>query len=584
MSQQINQSVGLPKHTFRQIWDQAQTRGEPISDSIEPLELTAPLVSPAIEPESEPSGQLSLVGRWAQNWKDILWREWRHCQDEEYAQYLFNLIGPTFLGWGSTIAITLTGTLYGLLAGYLLGLIAAGWNTPVGEWVFSGARPLLLAWLGGVIGGIASVWVSRQLSWRKWLALLTPRVFANKMGGLGQSNIGLIVGFIAGLLDWGIWLGGVLGGVSVMLSGGRQGRSTWVGAVAGVIGAIVGAAVTQGGWPGIGLGLALGGWLGITWGSIPLGVLIGWLGILLGTVVFGLGDWLVSWLSVGVGFGLGTIPNVIGRGIDFADAYRYRSWYFWWRRQPSMAAVEAALRLAQNIRPQVKEFWARPLCLLKEQKEQPRQPDALVAALRNDDWVIRFTAWHALVDLGGEATEPLRQMALERPGLWQGTAFWLLTRIERETANRFAWRLSDILCPHCLTRFGPRPVNLSWGITFTYYGCRVCGQSREFLEHLPQVVAVLDADWSEAQRRQESQLRLNWLIRRELFDFDRVEILHATDEDVERFAVQVGNDTDPFRQPRYQQMRCLMVGPKCRLSENTLRILRRMFGSVEWGR
>jgi hypothetical protein len=54
----------------------------------------------------------------------------------------------------------------------------------------------------------------------------------------------------------------------------------------------------------------------------------------------------------------------------------------------------------------------------------------------------------------------------------------------------------------------------------------------------------------------------------------------ANDEDIERFVVQVGNDTDPFRKPRYWQMTCT-IGSACRLSENTLRILEKMFGRVE---
>jgi hypothetical protein len=72
---------------------------------------------------------------------------------------------------------------------------------------------------------------------------------------------------------------------------------------------------------------------------------------------------------------------------------------------------------------------------------------------------------------------------------------------------------------------------------------------------------------------------VNWLTHRKLFDFDEVEIAQTTDEDVERFAVQVGNDTDPKRKPRYQKMRCV-VSSECQLSENTMRILERMFGTV----
>jgi hypothetical protein len=78
---------------------------------------------------------------------------------------------------------------------------------------------------------------------------------------------------------------------------------------------------------------------------------------------------------------------------------------------------------------------------------------------------------------------------------------------------------------------------------------------------------------------QRGVLYLNWLARRNLFDFDTVTIVQASDEMVERFAVQVGNDTDPTRRPRYNHMPC-RVSAKANLSENTVRILHRTFGAV----
>jgi hypothetical protein len=115
----------------------------------------------------------------------------------------------------------------------------------------------------------------------------------------------------------------------------------------------------------------------------------------------------------------------------------------------------------------------------------------------------------------------------------------------------------------------------------TYYGCRTCGQSRQFL-YCPQgVIAVLGTVSSvSAQNQHDGLLRVNWLTRRTLFDFKQVEIIQATDEDVERFAVQVGNDTDPVRQPHYAQMQCF-IAPQCQLSENSPRVLQIMFGQVE---
>jgi hypothetical protein len=73
--------------------------------------------------------------------------------------------------------------------------------------------------------------------------------------------------------------------------------------------------------------------------------------------------------------------------------------------------------------------------------------------------------------------------------------------------------------------------------------------------------------------------RVNWLKRRALFDFDRVEIVAASDYEVERFTIAVGNDVDEYRRPRYKKMPC-RVALECVLAEHTLRILRSMFGEV----
>jgi hypothetical protein len=135
-----------------------------------------------------------------------------------------------------------------------------------------------------------------------------------------------------------------------------------------------------------------------------------------------------------------------------------------------------------------------------------------------------------------------------------------------------------LLCARCLAFFGAPYVAIPGNGDITYYGCRLCGQSLNFWEG--EIIAVLDAAMGNEPLLENGLVRINWLTRRELFDFHSVEITQAGDEDVERFAVQVGNDTDPTRQPRYQRMRCV-VNPTCELSANTLRILERIFGEVE---
>ena len=176
-----------------------------------------------------------------------------------------------------------------------------------------------------------------------------------------------------------------------------------------------------------------------------------------------------------------------------------------------------------------------------------------------------------VVALGGEAVPFLKDMIARHHH--ESIAAELLKAIARDTKARIGDRALQVLCPTCLTRYKARKVWLEFRY-LTYYGCRICGQSRELLEG--RLVAVLDSRMDTERVQQDGTWRVNWLARRALFDFDEVEIVQATDEDVERFVVQVGNDTDEFRRSRYKEISC-KIAPDCRLSENTLRILKSTF-------
>lgn len=312
------------------------------------------------------------------------------------------------------------------------------------------------------------------------------------------------------------------------------------------------------------------------WSALIAGIVGYWLGGVITQAVISLGfDLSTSTLAWLMAWGLATMGAVAG----VWGSREFRSWYFWWQGQPPAAKVERALQQARKSRPEMNDIWAGPMEWAEAIKTQTRDPEGLVSMLSSYSWGDRFAARHALIAWGGEAIPALKKIAGNRDDPLWPLAIWILTSIEQETTNRFVWRLSETYCPDCLALFERHPVDLLL-LSFGYYGCRICGQSQKFL-YLPQgSVAVLDATSREAQRVVEGQLQINWLRQRELFDFNRVEIVQATDEDVERFAVQVGNDTDPFRRQRYQQIPC-RVGSKCRLSENTLRILRRTFGQVE---
>lgn len=187
-------------------------------------------------------------------------------------------------------------------------------------------------------------------------------------------------------------------------------------------------------------------------------------------------------------------------------------------------------------------------------------------------------AYNLLLALGGEIVPVLLQTLVFDAETLAPITMQLLYDLEQKT-NELSHQTSNLLCPTCLRRYAIHKVQVPHQNTsINYWGCRICSQSRVSLKG--RVLAVLDKKMLSEQVQKDGQLRVNWLIRRTLFDFDEVWIIDATDEDVERFVVQVGNDTDSARKSEYKQIRCQVV-PICKLTQNTERILKRTFGKVE---
>jgi hypothetical protein len=428
------------------------------------------------------------------SWHNIIWREWRHTQDQEYAQHLFALVGEASVGTIATLSSGLMGIIYGGLIGLFLTLIGA-----LGDSIMPGpaiAAIIAGAVLGGLASGVIGFLREGRMSWRTWLAHLTLQLSPIEFGLLwGVTLIGIVTWMVS-------WLAGF-------------------GLIASII--VVGLFILE-----------------------------------------GLGVRVMIWL------------HGLDRGQQPDYSHRYRAGWFWWRHRPYRAEIETALRRACAGSPQAGEVWGPVLDNLEQQRQYPRPPERLVEELRNIDWVERFTASQLLVTLGGAAVPHLQAVASQRASILRRKAIELLRLIERETATQLADRCPDLLCPRCLTRCDRRPVTVADELTITYYGCRSCGQSHDLWPGV--VVAVLDADMPNNVERADP-IRVNWLSRRFLFDFDEVEIVRATDEDVERFVVQVGNDTDSGRRQRYRHMPC-RVRPACRLSENTRRVLASVFETV----
>jgi len=181
-----------------------------------------------------------------------------------------------------------------------------------------------------------------------------------------------------------------------------------------------------------------------------------------------------------------------------------------------------------------------------------------------------------ILALGATAIPLLEPVAKDTNHPACAVAQQLIEEIAQGT-NHLRDRLSTMWCKDCLTHPTRYQLKYAWFRRVDYYACRICGQSNQFY-HARQLVAMLDS--TKPPQQQGQTLRFNWLVRRELFDFDAVEIGQASAEDVERFAVQVGNDTAPLRQPRYKQMLCTVTAGN-HLSPDSIRILQRTFGQVD---
>lgn len=153
--------------------------------------------------------------------------------------------------------------------------------------------------------------------------------------------------------------------------------------------------------------------------------------------------------------------------------------------------------------------------------------------------------------------------------------------VQREIVSSHLRRIRDDFADkyraaeHRLERIYPFPQRAP------YLCCRSCSGADDLMRDVREVVAILDSSRQGPEFVQTNgTVRVHWRQRAALFDFDRIEIAQASDYDVERFCMQVGNDTDAVWQPKYRKMLCT-VDPSYDLSQGILNLLKNAFGRVE---
>lgn len=231
-----------------------------------------------------------------------------------------------------------------------------------------------------------------------------------------------------------------------------------------------------------------------------------------------------------------------------------------------------------QLRPKSEIFVAVDGCrVIYEQPGIEQDIDYLQSLL--DMLIELIEVYPFVVSLGGEAIQPLILINRGQTQPLDVVASYLLRDIEIETTKRIGSDLSRFLCKRCLTRCKKHRVKVSTGNSVRYYGCRSCGQSRDLLDVPKQVVVILDGEMPSDRILHNGVLRVNWFTQQALFDFQAVEVRKTDDEELERFCVQVGNDTDETRKLNYGKVLC-EVSSNAGISDNSLKILRSMFGEV----
>lgn len=130
----------------------------------------------------------------------------------------------------------------------------------------------------------------------------------------------------------------------------------------------------------------------------------------------------------------------------------------------------------------------------------------------------------------------------------------------------------ELLCLEHLTRFFAfSGLNEMYG----YFACRICSSSVNSIR-VPKVVAVLDPQMKVLYERTDTTLRINALSYKKLFDFDEIEIRPCSEDDIERFCILVGNDTDLFRMDRNNRVKISVSGGMV-LTQESIRDLGRFF-------
>jgi len=477
------------------------------------------------------------------NWQNIILGEWYNTWDEEYALKLFELVAnESVSNIGRMVTVFL-----GISCGILMG-VAVSYISPR---EFDFQKYLIFTGIGSIIGGLFAA-TKQELSWYKFLILFTPKFSHSILSRLNNFVIVCLLLTIIGLLI-GASVDFLMAGLTYALDKPftfqKLNQISLLDFLILIFGPAFGlwlgnAVFRTGGWVvGIigGLGFVITDNILASFGPllVPVFIALPKAAFMIGLSVSG-----ILFLDPNLSRAKGELNQS-----HYQNLFRYRGWWIWWWNKPNYLDLEIALKQATEKHSPDQNEWVEILEQLKIRRTSRYAVVKLVDSFKNGDWKERFS---------------VRQT---------------LRKISQDTHTLVKNSSTPLFCADCFTRIHSHEISLLADDNYIFYGCRECHQYENFFSESDSVVAVLNVDMRENWSQNNGSLRVNWLKHRAVFDFDKVEIIRATDEDVERFAMQVGNDTDKFRQPRYKKMGCIVMS-EAKLSTNSIKILRKTFENI----
>ena len=490
-------------------------------------------------------GDTRRLTRWSSR---TLWREWRHCEDEEWSERLYEVLSGRSVGVLAPL---------GLIAGWALALGLAASSTWTAAWLWPDHRGRSdgEAWAltGMVIGALLGLrlWCHRRkhgaVSWGEWLSFAMP----DRLGA------GIDVRFPPGVAACAF---------AVMIALWRGPEVAYV-----TVPVVIALGIL---WYTHGSGAVVG---------IPLAGVIGHLAGL--AYITTLGEWerecmAAAILGMVVAAGIGILSVHVPRARDREAIFRSRGSMLWWARRPEPRHVLRSLRAFPG------EPWVSVVAMGEKARKGERRLDRAI------DWLLRGS-WPQKLVAAVELEEDRGRSAFAIADALQGArgeesfgrhVVRQLARSEREWGRAagigergpHGW-----VCSRCHVRASRvRPLRSGLPRDRAYVGCRRCGSARSLVPIEGSIRAVLDDRWAGDEVTEVGADRVvSWLHHRRPFDYDSVTILHASDADVEAFAIQAANVEDAVRQARIARVRC-EVSPRCELDPNTIAVLERTFGEV----